>query len=92
MCSYVGAVLKYVWVFSAGTMFIISFEIKLILSVEVGIMVNAILWICLVAGITLVGRSDDMFPILWGLETLIRIAPNDIWDKRGRFDTSPSRH
>ena len=64
-CSYAGGIFRYVCVFSAETMFLISVKIKMIL--EVDIMVNAILWICLVVGITLVGWSGDMFPKLWGV-------------------------
>ena len=54
-------------VFSAGAMLPIPFRINLIL-VEVDIVVSAIQWICLVAGITLVGWSGDMFPKLWGVD------------------------
>jgi hypothetical protein len=54
-CSYVGTIFKYVLAFSAGTMCLISFKVKMLLTLEVDIMVYAILWISLVAGITLLG-------------------------------------
>jgi hypothetical protein len=45
-------------VFSAAIIFFVSLKIKLVLTVEVDIMINAILWVCLVEGTTLVGQYN----------------------------------
>ena len=85
--SYVGNIFKYVWFFLAETVFLLSFKVKLklsmILYVEVDIMVKVIHWICLVAGIAFIGWSGDMFSRLWGVGIHITDRAYDIWDKRG---------
>lgn len=66
LCSYLGAIFKHVWFFSVGVMLSISIRFELIIKMEVDIMIIAILWICLVAGKTLMGRLVT-FPKIRGV-------------------------
>jgi hypothetical protein len=63
------------WAFLVGIMssiFLKVFNLKI--KMEVSIMISSVLEICIAAGTALLGRSGDMFPILWEKTGSVLIA------------------
>lgn len=62
---YLGAAWDEICALSAWISYTASFfVITMTINMEVRVMIDAILWICLAAGTALLGRSGDMFPKL----------------------------
>jgi len=91
MSPYLGKSINYLQELLVGIMS--SFSLLINVKIEVNIMINTIIMMCLAAGTALVGRSGDMFPKPRRIEYLDNYFTDIIWDVRRRGSIPlPSRH